>query len=1219
MEKTESQDTPASADTSNKRAYPRYPVSIKSILQDGSQNRYACSIRNVCVGGMFIVFTSDQQPSMADLAKKGGVIRVSFSITSKGEKRDISFDGRVMRFENESIGMAFINPDLDVLQAVLRYAANAEKSSETDLETTTDTITANKQVHPNNKTIKEQCDEATRENLNELLKQTFSSIHSKLFELSGTAEHFQVASMYYNGANEIKEKSDSLSESIQDSVSQQLVTEITSNTGVKETDSLSSSDFELSLVEDEALEGFLAGSDAVNTIEIRNKDSLALLAENLSVIHNKKITDKNNPYGAKLFVDSFQDAIKTLNLDPIILRICYAAFKETLIKLSGSFYVRLNDICLENGIQVQIATQNRIIKKQEIASPNGTAGQIPGEVPQKQRTPTEGQSLEQKGVEEQERTAVPPEHHKAATSRVQTHQVESQLSTTSAKPISEHNAQPQPIESKVDDANLYKVVGELMELRKFLKKQPSLPMAGSPETSTSTPAATYNTQELIQAIDAIKSDTSNVDINTANSISQHLSDASSQDDALTSKEISQEDAEVLVISDELFEAMLYDPCVDQSVKPWIKQLKHPIVKLALTDNSVFTDKKHIVRVVIDKISQLEYYKEDSKVNAPHNLQKIITTLIDKANKEFDGSNQVFHRIDKQLDKLSQIQKQAYNDNINDVRKACNEIPPITDQQYTDEQYSWLDDAEWEKWFKCARRIKKGDWVSYKIVESEMKKLRLAWVDEKETLFVFVNYLGLQALTLTIKDFALHLFHEKITFLDSANEPAVDRAQLTMLQKLHGQLLYQTTHDQLTDLVNRREFERILEHNIGSAKLNGLRHAVCFLDVDNFNVINDTCGYAGGDELLKELSGLMKETLGSNGVVARLGSDEFGILLKNCSLDEALNATEDLLEAVYNFKFTQDNKSLSVGISVGLVQINNQSDSPAALLQAAEASSAVAKEAGGNRLQLYHSGLARITQRNEMMKWVGAIDKMIENDSFLLRCQRIDYVTDKTNALPYYEILLSIIDDNKQVLLPQKFIEAAEVYNRMASVDRWVITNMLDQVAKSPEVLSEIGGIAIKLSTQSITDDGLFQYVADELNRTNVPAEKLCFELTESIGINNLSDTATFIKEMKSIGCQCVLDDFGSGSSSYRCLKQLPFDFLKIDGNFIRDLQNNNNDYAVVKSICEVAHFMNKQVIAEYVESEETLNRLKEIGVDLVQGFYIEEPRNLTEMLSGRSM
>ena len=1220
MEKLGPQDTLSPADSKNKRAFPRYPVSIQSQLHDGSQNVYACSIRNVCIGGMYIVFTSDKKPAFSDLAK-GGEIKVSFSIISDGKNRDLSFDGKVLRFENQSIGIAFVNPDLSAIQAILNYAANPKKPDASAAHQQK----SNQKLSKDHQTIAEQCDEAIREILSELLEQAFSLIHSKLFELSGEAEHFQVASMYYNGATVIKDKSDELSEAIHEKINTQLSSKVISDAAIEDMPSFSTSDLELSLVEDDALEDFLAGSDTVNTIEIRNKEYLTLLTENLSIIHDKKITNENNPYGAKLFVDNFQNVIKTLDFDSLIVRICYATFKELLIKLSGRLYVRLNDIFSENGIEAQI-NNNVKIKKQ--SSPSTKVQSAPATKTTQQNIaiedttppPTEHPTISN-FAEPNAQASIPDGHHDAATpntsAQLPTHTAETQPGQPPAKA---YTPPQQTMETKVDDKNLYKVVGELLELRKTLKHQSALPVEIATNSNIKEPVSAYKTDELIKAIDAINVDAQAADIErTASSITRLLSTKTSQDEASTTKEISQEDSEVLEVSDELFEAMLYDPCVDQSVKPWIKQLKHPIVKLALLDNSVLVDKAHIVRTVIDKISQLEYYKEDKKVKAPHSLQNIISTLIDKANKDFDGSDQVFHHIDKQLDKLSQIQQQAYQDNINDVRKACNNTSPIAEPQYTEEQYNWLDEAEWEKWLKCASRIKEGEWLSYKIDESENKRLRVAWVDKQKTTYVLVNYLGLKTLALSIKDLALHLFYERIILLDSADEPAVDRAQLTMLQKLHGQLLYQTTHDQLTDLVNRREFERILEHNIGSAKLDGHRHAACFLDIDNFTVINDTCGYSGGDALLKELAALMRETIGAKGVVARLGSDEFGILLKNCSLDEALNQMEDLLEAVYNFKFTQDNKSLSVGMSVGMVQINNQSDSPTGLLQAAEASSAIAKEAGGNRLQLYHSGLARVTQRNEMMKWVGAIDKMLETDSFLLRCQRIDHINSTSNALPYYEILLSIIDDNKQVLLPQKFIEAAEIYNRMASVDRWVITNMLKQVAAHPDILNKIGGIAIKLSTQSITDEGFIHFVTGELTKTNVPADKICFELTESIGINNLSDTANFIKEIKSIGCQCVLDDFGSGSSSYRCLKQLPFDYLKIDGNFIRDIQNNNNDYAVVKSICEVAHFMNKQVIAEYVESEETLNKLMQIGVDLVQGFYIEEPTTLKDMLTGRTI
>ena len=1206
MERTTQQGTLTQNDAKNQRAFPRYPVSIDATLHDGSGKGYTCRVRNVCIGGMYIVFTEVERPSFTSLVQ-GGSVRLAFSIDVEGGRKPVQIEARVLRYDEQSIGIAFINPDLSVVQSILAFAAERKnKPEDAVLQQQEQKLSAHGISSSTHEKIRSQCDVVIQETLDEVLKKTFSAVHDKLFDLSGEAEHFQVASQYYNGATIIKEKSKQATSDIKNAMSALLSTKGGAGVADPSVDALSSTDLELSLVQDDDLEDFIVGADTVNTIEIRNKEALTLLAANLTILHQQKVTDENNPYSAKLFVDCFQNAIKDLNLDSLVVRVCYAAFKEALIKSSKKLYVSLNDVFAKHGIKASI---NDPVKK--TIQQHSPSDQIQNASPVATNdSQVIAPSLEQAMKDEPVLNDAPQQEKQIAP-------------VADVLPVQGHDSPTvQHTSGEVNEKNLYQVVGELLELRQSLKKQSSSFVTNKYtvkdcEVAEKTKLEVYETEEIIKAIDEIKSDKEN-NLTTAitESVTDKLRDAAHGEEKKVIRELSHQDAEVLEISDGLFEAMLYDPCVDQSVKPWIKELKHPIAKLALRDNSVFIDKSHIVRNVIDKISQLEYCKEGDKVGAaPQSLQKVIGQLIQKANHEFDGTDQVFHKINGQLDKISKIQQQAYQDNIEDVRKCCDEECPAVELQYTEEERQWLDDeAEWERWLKYASRIKEGDWVSYKVDASENRKLRLAWKDSSGEVFVFVNYLGLLSLTISLQDLALHLFYEKVILLDSADEPAVDRAQLTMLQKLHGQLLHQTTHDQLTDLINRREFERILQHSINSAKQDNVRHAVCFIDIDNFSVVNDSCGYSGGDRLLKELSQLMKEVVAEQGVVARLGSDQFGLLLKKCSIDQALAQVEDLLEAVFNFKFEQDEKTFSVAVSIGMIQVNNQSNTPSSLLQAAEASSSIAKEAGGNRLQLYHSGLARVTQRNELMKWVGVVDKMIETDSFLLRCQRIESIhKTESQELPVYEILLSIIDDNKKILLPQKFIEAAEVYNRMANVDRWVVHNVLGALAEHLAVLDEIGAFAIKLSKQSILDEGFVEFVAGEISNTQIPANKICFELAESAGIDHLSDAASFINEIKSIGCQCVLDDFGNGNSSYRCLKQLPFDYLKIDGSFVKELKTNDNDYAVVKSICEVAHFMNKKVIAEYVEGEEILEKLKQIGVDFVQGYYIEQPKELKEL------
>jgi len=302
------------------------------------------------------------------------------------------------------------------------------------------------------------------------------------------------------------------------------------------------------------------------------------------------------------------------------------------------------------------------------------------------------------------------------------------------------------------------------------------------------------------------------------------------------------------------------------------------------------------------------------------------------------------------------------------------------------------------------------------------------------------------------------------------------------------------------------------------------------------------------------------------------------------------------------------------MSVGLVVIKGHGQNVEKLLQDAEASCGVAKDIGGHRVQVYHEGHARLNKRNAEVQWAAKIDKALDNDDLHLRCQRIMPLATDDSYHDHYEILLGMADDLGEQSSLQEFINAAESYKRMADIDRWVIKTSFKWIADHRTELDHVSSFSINLSGHSLNDMGLMEFVMKQMRDTNVPIGKICFEITETLGIANLSDAADFIKRFKTTGCMFSLDDFGSGMSSYGYLKSLPVDYIKIDGVFVKEMATNPNDYAVVKSISEIGHFMGKKIIAEYVQDDETIQLLQDLGVDYAQGYGIEKPRPLDNLL-----
>ncbi len=421
-----------------------------------------------------------------------------------------------------------------------------------------------------------------------------------------------------------------------------------------------------------------------------------------------------------------------------------------------------------------------------------------------------------------------------------------------------------------------------------------------------------------------------------------------------------------------------------------------------------------------------------------------------------------------------------------------------------------------------------------------------------------------------------------------------------------QLSYQARHDNLTGLVNRSEFELQLAEMINSASALHRSHALVYVDLDQFKVINDTCGHTAGDHLLRELSNLLKEKVRGTDTLARLGGDEFGLLLANCPREKALSIAQDMLETIKNFRFEWEDKIFSIGASIGLVEITEGGGSAARLLSAADTACYAAKDGGRNRVQIYQPDDVEMARRHGEMHWVARIAKAFEEERFILYCQPIVPLHGDEEE-EHFEILIRLVDEDGKMIPPNSFIPAAERYNLMRSVDRWVVANTFNWLVANP---GRNVVCSINLSGQSIGDEQFLHYIFNQFKGTGVPPRQVCFEITETAAIANLSKAADFIGELKAIGCRFSLDDFGSGLSSFSYLKNLPVDYLKIDGIFVKDMAHVGVDLAMVEAINNVGHVMGIKTIAEYVENEAILDKLRGIGVDYAQGFGIAMPRPL---------
>ena len=435
--------------------------------------------------------------------------------------------------------------------------------------------------------------------------------------------------------------------------------------------------------------------------------------------------------------------------------------------------------------------------------------------------------------------------------------------------------------------------------------------------------------------------------------------------------------------------------------------------------------------------------------------------------------------------------------------------------------------------------------------------------------------------------------------------------ITEQQQLKDEINYKQSHDELTGLINRNEFERRLQYILEGSMSDTGQHVVCYLGLDQFKVINDSYGRTAGDEILRQLSGIFKDRLSHRDILAYLGGDEFGILLQHCTLNQANRVLSILQDAVREFRLIWNGNNLAITASIGVVPIDKNTGDAASILSIADSACFAAKEAGRDRIHNYTVTDESFGKRREEMLWVERINRALEEDRFYLYYQPIVALNEALHD-SHYELLIRMKDDKGDLVLPDFFLPAAEKYNLSSKIDHWVIQTFLSWLEAYSELLEQEINWGINLSGHSLSDENLLQFVIEELNHKQIPASKIYFEITETAAIGNLNNATHFIDTLKDHGCQFALDDFGSGLSSFSYLKNLHVDFLKIDGVFVKDIANNTTDFAIVKAINDVAQTMGKKTIAEFVENNEIIEKLKSIGVDYAQGYGISKPMPLSE-------
>ena len=437
-----------------------------------------------------------------------------------------------------------------------------------------------------------------------------------------------------------------------------------------------------------------------------------------------------------------------------------------------------------------------------------------------------------------------------------------------------------------------------------------------------------------------------------------------------------------------------------------------------------------------------------------------------------------------------------------------------------------------------------------------------------------------------------------------------------LRGLTRKMSYQATHDPLTGLINRREFERRLDEAMDSAHAEEAVHMLFYMDLDRFKAVNDSCGHMAGDNMLREVAALIKDQVRDSDFVGRLGGDEFGALLIGCPIDKARQIATDICNAIADYRFVWKDKIFNIGISVGLVEISHASGTLQDLMSAADSACYMAKQQGRGQVHVYSARDEAVARERGDIQWLRQLQTALHEDSFELAVQPIIAMRGKADSGPAIEVLIRLNDGRGRSTDSAEFLRPAERYQMMPQIDRWVINATLAAISGGEIKLSGHRSCAINLSGQTLGDEAFLGFVVDALDRSGVAPSSICFEVTETAILSNVQQAQRFIEVLHGIGCEFSLDDFGSGLGSFSSLKHLPIDYLKIDGTYTRNLQTDLVNQEMVSAMIKLARTMEFQIVAEQVEHQDDFDWLRDVGVDFVQGYFIEAPSMLGTSSTG---
>ena len=756
----------------------------------------------------------------------------------------------------------------------------------------------------------------------------------------------------------------------------------------------------------------------------------------------------------------------------------------------------------------------------------------------------------------------------------------------------------------------------LLELDRGVHGRDGLPAVATTKTSAD-PAAR---EAVIRALSKLQRSSAFVAPNEDGSLA--LRDRLSAVWRESGPEISEADGIIIEIVSRLLDAILEDPLVNVQVKGWLRRLAIPLLKVALQDGFFFfANEHHPAREALNRLGSLNLSTANAArdVAALNDLVDRIVTGADRGGRTegFELRQSVFSEAQAELDAILEEQHASYTENVTRVvrervvqqsllearRGAPAAVPPGAAAR----SKSQTPPAELMRWLVRIDQLKEGDAVYTRARDGHTARLKLAHVSQDRESLLFVDAAGEKAATFTRQALAMQFRHGDVWVLDASSLPVVDRGIYRMLSELHRGIASKVIRDELTGLLNRKGIEAHIEEALARAITMGSGSVVCMVELDRLRDIVGKCGPQAAGEVLKRFAPVLEAQVRGKGAAARIQGGRFAALLHDCNTETALSAADSFRKTMAGARCTWRGEAFPLTVSAGLAGVDALCGDVVGVLAAADAALESARRAGGNRVQTEsrapHAPAAHAPPDTR-------VDRVLAGTGLKLRCQRVAPIGADGALAAHYEILLGVEEGASGVTVPGDFIRAAERSNRMPAVDRWVVRAALEWMSRNRATVDSVDGYSINVSGASLSDPGFADYVLECVTETGVPAAKIVFEITESATIDTLPMAVNFMHALKEHGARFSLDRFGAGESSLAHLETLPIDYVKIDGSLVREIPASTRNFAVVQSLNEVSHFLGKKTIAQCVENDAVLARLRQIGVDYAQGFRLERPAAL---------